>query len=132
MKTNVITLCFAFYEQQMLVELDRLIQHSGIITFSLLPPNHDICLVMRQIPLLISQSLHPQQTMLTFVEKIIYMLYKSNTTLALEAYTVFLQSLFDTAPEVGREALLWLVYADDEVSVSIEGIISVLILIAFW
>ncbi|CAO3592130.1 unnamed protein product [Absidia cylindrospora] len=86
----------------------------GIITFSLLPPNHDICLVMRQIPLLISQSLHPQQTMLTFVEKIIYMLYKSNTTLALEAYTVFLQSLFDTSPEVGREALLWLVYADDE------------------
>ncbi|KAI8333328.1 CCR4-Not complex component, Not1-domain-containing protein [Chlamydoabsidia padenii] len=100
--------------EQMLVELDRLIQHSGIITFSLLPPNHDICLVMRQIPLLISQSLHPQQTMVTFVEKIIYMLYKSNTTLALEAYTVFLQSLFDTAPDVGREALLWLVYADDE------------------
>ncbi|KAI8089351.1 CCR4-Not complex component, Not1-domain-containing protein [Halteromyces radiatus] len=100
--------------EQMLVELDRLIQHSGIITFSLLPPNHDICLVMRQIPLLISQSLHPLQTMLTFVEKIIYMLYKSNTTFALEAYTIFLQSLFDISPDSGKEALLWLVYADDE------------------
>ncbi|ORX59649.1 Not1-domain-containing protein [Hesseltinella vesiculosa] len=100
--------------EQMLVELDRLIQHSGIITFSLLPPNHDICLVMRQMPLLISQSLNPEQAMLTFLEKIVYMLYKSTSTLALEAYTLFLQSLFDMAPEAGKETLLWLVYADDE------------------
>ncbi|KAI8069271.1 CCR4-Not complex component, Not1-domain-containing protein [Gongronella butleri] len=100
--------------EQMLVELDRLIQHSGIITFSLLPPNHDICLVMRQMPLLISQSLNPEQTMLTFMEKIVYMLYKSTSTLALEAYTLFLQSLFDMSPEAGKEALLWLVYADDQ------------------
>ncbi|CAO3623651.1 unnamed protein product [Cunninghamella blakesleeana] len=69
---------------------------------------------MRQIPLLISQSTQPQQTMLTFVEKIVYMIYKSNTTLALEIYTVFLQSLFDISPDTGKETLLWLLYADDE------------------
>lgn len=100
----------------MLIEIDRLIKNSGILSFTLLPPNHDIYLLMRQIPLLISQSTKPQQTMLTFVEKIVYMIYKSNTTFALETYTVFLQSLFDISPDTGKETLLWLLYADDEVS----------------
>lgn len=102
--------------QQLLLELDRLIRTSGISTCALLPPNHDICLLMRQIPLLITQSPTPLQTMLTFVEKVVYMLYKSNTNFALEAYTGFLQSLFEMSVDVAKEALLWIVYSEDEVS----------------
>ncbi|KAI9301636.1 CCR4-Not complex component, Not1-domain-containing protein [Cunninghamella echinulata] len=100
--------------EQLLVELDRLIKNSGVLSFTLLPPNHDIYLVMRQIPLLISQSTQPQQTMLTFVEKLVYMIYKSTSTFALETYIIFLQSLFDISPDTGKETLLWLLYADDE------------------
>lgn len=54
--------------------------------------------------------------MLTFVEKVVYMLYKSNTNFALEAYTGFLQSLFEMSVDVAKEALLWIVYSEDEVS----------------
>ncbi|CDS07581.1 hypothetical protein LRAMOSA01530 [Lichtheimia ramosa] len=69
---------------------------------------------MRQIPLIISQSMTPMQTMLTFVEKVVYMLYKSNTNFAFEAYTGFLQSLFELSSEVEKETLSWIVYANDE------------------
>ncbi|KAF7727748.1 hypothetical protein EC973_007207 [Apophysomyces ossiformis] len=100
--------------EQMLLELDRLIRQSDLATCALLQPNHDICLLMRQIPLLISQSITPLQTMTVFVEKVVYMLYKSNTPFALEAYTGFLQSLFEMSIEVAKEATAWIVYADDE------------------
>lgn len=53
--------------------------------------------------------------MLIFVEKVVYMLYKSNTPFALEAYTGFLQSLFEMSLDVAKEATAWIVYADDEV-----------------
>ncbi|KAI9263360.1 CCR4-Not complex component, Not1-domain-containing protein [Phascolomyces articulosus] len=100
--------------EQILLELDRLIRTSGITTCALLPPNHDICLRMRQIPLIISQSVTPMQTLLTFVEKVVYMLYKSNTTFAFEAYTGFLQSLFELSREVEKETMTWIVYSNDE------------------
>ncbi|KAI9030682.1 CCR4-Not complex component, Not1-domain-containing protein [Phycomyces nitens] len=100
--------------EQMLLELDRLIRTCPMPSCALLPPNHDICLLMRQIPLVISQSTTLLQTMQTFVEKVVYMLYKSQTPFALEAYTGFLQSLFELSVHVGKEALGWIVYADDE------------------
>ncbi|OAD77396.1 Not1 transcription factor [Phycomyces blakesleeanus NRRL 1555(-)] len=100
--------------EQMLLELDRLIRQCPMPSCALLPPNHDICLLMRQIPLVISQSTNLLQTMQTFVEKVVYMLYKSQTPFALEAYTGFLQSLFELSVHVGKEALSWIVYADDE------------------
>ncbi|CEP18731.1 hypothetical protein [Parasitella parasitica] len=100
--------------EQMLLELNRLIRQSGLGSISLLPPNHDICLLIRQIPLLVSQSASPLQTMITFVEKVVLMLYQSTTAFALEVYTMFLQSLFEISGEVTKETLSWLIYADDE------------------
>lgn len=100
--------------EQMLLELDRLIRNCNITNISQLPPNHDICLLIRQIPLLVSQSPQPLQTMVTFVEKVVLMLYQSNSPFGLEVYTMFLQSLFEISAEVTKETLSWLIYADDE------------------
>ncbi|KAI7901129.1 CCR4-Not complex component, Not1-domain-containing protein [Cokeromyces recurvatus] len=108
--------------EQMLLELDRLIRHSGITAISQLPPNHDICLLIRQTPLLISQSPSPLQTMITFVEKVVLMLYQSNTAFALEVYTMFLQSLFEISSEVTKETLSWLIYADDERKYNVSAV----------
>lgn len=102
--------------EQMLLELDRLVRQAGIHSISQLPPTHDICLLIRQIPLLISQSPSPGQTMLAFVEKVVFMLYQSSSPFALEVYTMFLQSLFEISGEAMKETLSWLIYADDEVN----------------
>lgn len=98
----------------MLIELDRLLKQSGNLPFSLLPPHHDIILVMRQIPLLINQSAQP--TLLrSVVENVIYQLYQSNTGLAVEVYCRFLQTLLELSPSISKETLSWLLYSDDEV-----------------
>lgn len=98
----------------MLIELDRLLKISGNLPFSLLPPQHDIILVMRQIPLLINQSAQP--TLLrSVVEKVMYQLYQSNTGLAIEVYCRFLQTLLELSPSISKETLSWLLYSEDEV-----------------
>ncbi|KAK4521394.1 chaperone ATPase hsp78 [Mucor velutinosus] len=99
--------------EQMLIELDRLLKQSGNLPFSLLPPHHDIILVMRQIPLLINQSAQP--TLLrSVVENVIYQLYQSNTGLAVEVYCRFLQTLLELSPSISKETLSWLLYSEDE------------------
>jgi hypothetical protein len=99
----------------MLIELDRLLKISGNLPFSLLPPQHDIILVMRQIPLLINQSAQP--TLLrSVVEKVVYQLYHSNTSLAVEVYCRFLQTLLELSPSISKETLSWLLYSEDEVT----------------
>ncbi|CEP19249.1 hypothetical protein [Parasitella parasitica] len=99
--------------EQMLIELDRLLKKSGNLPFSLLPPHHDIILVMRQIPLLINQSAQP--TLLrSVVESVIYQLYQCNTGLSVEVYCRFLQTLLELSPSISKETLNWLLYSEDE------------------
>ncbi|KAI8367053.1 CCR4-Not complex component, Not1-domain-containing protein [Blakeslea trispora] len=104
---------FSTKVEQMLLELDRLLRQSGNLPFSLLAPHHDIILVMRQIPLLINQSAQP--TLLrSVVERVIYQLYQSKASLAIEVYCRFLQSLLEFSPSISKETLHWLLYSDDE------------------
>ncbi|KAI9261911.1 CCR4-Not complex component, Not1-domain-containing protein [Helicostylum pulchrum] len=99
--------------EQMLIELDRLLKQAGNLPFSLLPPHHDIILVMRQIPLLINQSAQP--TLLrSVVEKVIFQLYQSNTGLSIEVYCRFLQTLIELSPNISKETISWILYSDDE------------------
>jgi hypothetical protein len=103
----------------MLIELDRLLKQSGNLPFSLLPPHHDIILVMRQIPLLINQSAQP--TLLrSVVEKVVFQLYQSNTGLAIEVYCRFLTTLIELSPSIAKETLNWILYSEDEVRYEIQ------------
>lgn len=101
----------------MLVELDRLVNQSSNIPFSLLPPQHDIILVMRQIPLLINQSSTPL-LLYSIVEKVICQLYQSTTNLAIEVYCRFLQILLELSVSVAKDTLSWILYSDDTVRAS--------------
>lgn len=99
----------------MLIELDRLLKQAGNLPFSLLPPHHDIILVMRQIPLLINQSAQP--TLLrSVVEKVVFQLYQSTTGLSIEVYCRFLQTLIELSCNISKETLSWILYSDDEVT----------------
>ncbi|KAL0088093.1 Not1 transcription factor [Phycomyces blakesleeanus] len=105
---------FAEKLEQVLLELDRLVRECSIPSCAQLPPNHDICLLIRQIPLLITQSVTPLKTMLSFVEKLVFVLYQSTTPFALEIYTVFLQSLFELSGDAAKETLAWIIYSNDD------------------
>ncbi|ORE18565.1 Not1-domain-containing protein [Rhizopus microsporus] len=98
--------------EQMLIELNRLVNQAGDIPFSLLPPHHDVILVMRQIPLLINQSSTPL-LLYSVVERVMCQLYQSTTPLAIEVYCRFLQILMDLSATVSKDILSWILYSDD-------------------
>lgn len=98
----------------MLIELNRLVNQAGDIPFSLLPPHHDVILVMRQIPLLINQSSTPL-LLYSVVERVMCQLYQSTTPLAIEVYCRFLQILMDLSATVSKDILSWILYSDDPV-----------------
>ncbi|KAI9280484.1 CCR4-Not complex component, Not1-domain-containing protein [Sporodiniella umbellata] len=103
---------FATKIEQMLVELDRLILQSGNVPFTLLPPQHDIILVIRQIPLLINQSSTPL-LLYSVVERVVCQLYRSTTHLAIEVYCRFLQILLELSASVTKDTLSWILYSED-------------------
>jgi CCR4-NOT transcription complex subunit 1 len=58
------------------------------------------------------------RTPLLISQKIVQALYKTVTQLGREVFVALLDTLFATYPDVQHEALTWLIYADDEVSMS--------------
>ncbi|PWN51417.1 Not1-domain-containing protein [Violaceomyces palustris] len=109
---------------QLISELERLLREAGPEdTLLALPQNHDIRLVVRQVPAVAAQSVNRDETALAFSQKVVQLLYKSETTLAREIYVALLERLCETSLKAAREVTAWLVYAEDErkynVSVSV-------------
>ena len=80
-----------------------------------LPPNHDVRHVVRQILFLAAESSDRHRTPLLMSQKIVQLLYKTSQQLTREVYVVLLDQLCRTFEDVAKEAITWLIYADDEV-----------------
>jgi CCR4-NOT transcription complex subunit 1 len=83
---------------QFLSELDKLISKSPYASWASLPSNHEIRLLVKEIPLLATQSFNRDETALHFSQKVVQLLYKNDSNL-----------------KVNKEVTAWLIYADDEV-----------------
>ncbi|KAI7872984.1 CCR4-Not complex component, Not1-domain-containing protein [Spinellus fusiger] len=99
---------------QYIVELDKLINQTNVSSFSVLPSHHDIRAIIRQIPLLAFSSFDKEEAARTFAQKVVQLLYKSETQLSRETYVVVLERLCEVAPNVGTLVTSWLTHADDE------------------
>ena len=82
---------------------------------SALPPNHDIRHIVGQILALASEAADPQRTPLMMSQKIVQLLYKSPSQLGKDIYVILLGRLCRQFEEIEREALTWILYAEDEV-----------------
>ncbi|KAF9576644.1 hypothetical protein EC968_006992 [Mortierella alpina] len=99
---------------QIISELEKLISLSPSVPWSALPPNHDVVLLARMVPMLPAQSYSPDEMALTFSQKVVQLLYKSENTLSREVYVVLLEQLCELSSKVAKEVTEWLIYADDE------------------
>jgi hypothetical protein len=86
-----------------------------IQSMSLLSPNHDIRHLIRQVLYLASMSTDQTNTPLAMSQKIVQLLYKTPSQLGREVYVAILDLLCHSFEDVAREALRWLLYAEDEV-----------------
>ena len=64
---------------------------------------------------LASSSADRQRTPLLMSQKIVQLLYKTSTQLGREIYVALLDELCHSFEEVAKEAINWLIYAEDEV-----------------
>jgi CCR4-NOT transcription complex subunit 1 len=80
-----------------------------------LTPDHEVHRILRQIPIVASKSFAKDDTTLTFSQKVVQHLYRSETQLAREVFIILLQRLCDVATKIAKEVTAWLIYAPDEV-----------------
>lgn len=99
---------------QYINELEKMLTMTNVPNFSSLPGNHDIALLVRQIPLLAMSSFDKAEAARTFAQKVVQLLYKSETQLGREMYVALLERLCDISQNVGALVTSWLTHADDE------------------
>jgi CCR4-NOT transcription complex subunit 1 len=68
------------------------------------------------VPIVAARSYAKDETTLSFSQKVVQLLYRSETQLAREVFVALLQRLCDVATKVAKEVTAWLIYAPDEVS----------------
>lgn len=66
---------------------------------------------------LATESVERHRTPLLMSQKIVQLLYKTPSQLGREIYAALLDQLCHTFDDVAKEAITWLIYAEDDVSV---------------
>lgn len=84
-----------------------------------LPANHDIRHLVRQIMLLADEAKDRERTPLLMSQKIVQLLYKTTSPLGREVYVAILVQLCRNFENVANEAITWLLYAEDEVTLNL-------------
>ncbi|KAI8060469.1 CCR4-Not complex component, Not1-domain-containing protein [Gongronella butleri] len=100
--------------EQLLVDLDRIIRQAPMETYAQLPPGHEILQITHQATHVMRQANLTTMSLLSFTEKVVYLLYESPATLGREVYANFLNQLLDLSDELAEEVCHWLLYANDE------------------
>lgn len=101
----------------MIQDLEAVMAQLPIQSLAGLPPNHDIRHLVRQILFLAADSVDRHRTPLLMSQKIVQLLYKTPSQLGREVYVALLDQLCHSFEDVANEAITWLLYAEDEVSV---------------
>jgi len=100
----------------LLRDLEAVVIQLPMQSLAALPSNHDIQYLLKQIIYLASESADRQRTPLLMSQKIVQLLYKTHSQLGREVYVAVLDNLCTNFEDVAKEAITWLVYAEDEVS----------------
>lgn len=103
--------------QHIIADVDAVLAQTPSQPLSHLPPGHGLRNLGRQLETLATQSLNDEDIVLGFSQKVVQLLFKTSTQLGREFYVVVLERLCDTSPKVAKEALGWLLYAEDEVRI---------------
>lgn len=85
-----------------------------------LPHNHDLRVLFQRILILAEDSADRNRTPLMISQKVVQLLYKTQTQLGREIYAAILHQLCELFEDVEKEAIEWLLYAEDEVGGTLD------------
>ena len=103
--------------QGIVAQLESVLAQTPQISLSALPPNHDIRNLLRRILQIASECADRSQTPLLLSQKLVQHLYKTTSQLGRDVYAALLEQLCRAFDEVAKQAIPWLLFADDDVSV---------------
>ncbi|KAF7359396.1 Not1-domain-containing protein [Mycena sanguinolenta] len=95
-------------------DLEAVMVQLPVQSLSSLPSNHDLRHLVRQIMFLAAESTDRNRTPLLMSQKIVQLLYKTQSQLGREVYVALLEQLCQAFDDVAKEAITWLLYAEDE------------------
>lgn len=102
------------FRQALVSDLEKYLATESASALARLGPENDIRQILQQIPLIAAGSAHRDETALGCSQKIVQLLYRSETALAREVYVFLLERLCSISVKVAKEVTAWLVYAEDE------------------
>ncbi|KAI5474877.1 CCR4-NOT transcription complex subunit 1 [Pseudohyphozyma bogoriensis] len=95
-------------------DLEKCLATESVSSLARLAPESEIRQIVQQIPLIAAGSISRDETALGCSQKIVQLLYRSETALAREVYVYLLERLCSIFVKVAKEVTAWLVYAEDE------------------
>lgn len=101
---------------EIISEIEKVLPHTPAASLSQLEQEHELRGLMRTVVAIAHSPMTRESTTLTIAQKVVQLLYKTDSSLGREVYTVVLQQLCMAQPKVDREVKSWLVYAEDPVS----------------
>ena len=115
-----------FIFQLYITKLEAVLSNVPYPSLSLVPPNHEIRQIILRVLSLTVESGDRIRTPLIMSQKIVQHLYKTATQLGREIYVALLEQLCKSYEEVEKEAIHWLVSAEDERKFNIPVTITLL------
>ncbi|KAI0306727.1 Not1-domain-containing protein [Multifurca ochricompacta] len=107
-------------------DLEAALSQLPMQSLAALPSNHDVRHIVRQILYLAVESSDRHRTPLLMSQKIVQLLYKTSQQLTREVYVALLDQLCRTFEDVAKEAITWLIYADDERKLNVPVTVTLL------
>lgn len=98
----------------LVADLEKLLAAESAINLARLSPESEIRQIALQIPVVAAGSSARDETSLACSQKVVQLLYRSETALAREVYVALLERLCSLSAKVAKEVTAWLVYAEDE------------------
>ena len=98
-------------------DIERLVLTLTVESLAEIDENHEIRGLIHEILQMLRQAsptLKDQLT-LTFAQKSVAMLYRSETKLGRDLFVSLLEEICEMTPKVAHEVSQWLIYAEDEV-----------------
>lgn len=101
----------------LVAKLEHMLLDVPYPSLAALPPGHEVASLVHRMLALATETDDRLRAPLVMSQKIVQHLYKTPSQLGREIYVTLLEQLCSTFEEVAKEAITWLIYAEDEVSV---------------
>jgi hypothetical protein len=97
------------------MEFEKFAMQSSGNSLSMIPANHEIKVVIRQIGSLMAQSFAPDDVAIAFCSKVVNLLFKTDVLLLQELCVAILEVAFEVSKKAQKEVVGWLFYLEEDV-----------------